>query len=681
MTAARPFDGVGARFRLHLPAWLERVWLAEAPRRPLWLAVAFGAGVTAYFTAAAEPSIWLPAAFAGPGLAVLIMAANPFARGLAWLALMFALGCCTAMLRVASVDAPRLDYAPPRIAGEACIAQITPRASFTQLIADEWKPSAGLPPGFAATLRWRSPPEDLRAGERIKVSVRLFPVDGPVYPGSYDPRRIAYFEGVGGDGWIGKTTERAGLCREQTWMEKARHWYRDRLLAMVDGPPGGLLVGVTTGWRGDIPRQQITAMREAGLGHLLAISGLHVGLVVGLVLFAARAGFAAIPALVLHYPVKKWAAAAGLTVGLAYLAFSGGSVPTQRAMIMLGLVLIALLFDRVEVSMRPVAWAAVIVLMVAPEAILSPSFHLSFAAVIGLVAVFETWRRWRYRRGEIGFRWPWAARYLAGVSATTLVATFATMPFAAFHFHQIALMSLLANLVAVPLFAFVLMPAMLIGTMLLPFGLEGLPWQAAGLAAEAIFAVGEGLTGWDGAVAKVGPIPEWGVALMALGGLWWAIWQERWRWAGFAVAAVGLIAPLTVTLPDMIIGERHVAFFDGAGRYWLQGNKGFVPYIWSRETGAAVTPLPKSGGAVSAGGRRLTCDELACRFDLPGGRLYAINDPAAESACSDAVFAVARKPSSYDCTRWPRYGETWLVWLEQGSVRVESSWPDGRPWN
>ncbi len=666
---------------MRIPAWLGQVWEAEAPRRPLWLAVAYGAGTATYFTASDEPSIWLPLAFAGPGLVVLLTDTGPFIRALAWLALMFSLGFCVALMRVSMADAPRLSYAPPRVEGEACIAKITPRASYTQLIADQWSVSTGLPPGFAANLRWRSPPEDLRAGERIRVSVRLFPVDGPIYPGSYDPRRIAFFERVGGEGWIGRATERIGLCRPQTWMEQARHWYRDRLLATVDGPPGGLLVGVTTGWRGDIPREQITAMREAGLGHLLAISGLHVGLVVGLVLFSARAAFATIPALVLHYPVKKWAAAAGLTVGIAYLAFSGGSVPTQRAMIMLGLVLVALLFDRIEVSMRPIAWAAVIVLALSPEAILSPSFHLSFAAVIGLVAVFETWRRRRNQRSEIGYRWPWLVRYLAGVSATTLIATFATMPFAAFHFHQIALMSLLANLIAVPLFAFVQMPALLVGTMLLPFGLEELPWRAAGLAAEKIFAVGEGLTGWDGAVAKVGPIPEWGVGLMVLGGLWWAIWQEPWRWAGFVAGALGLIAPFTVTLPDMIIGERHLAFYDGEDRYWLKGSEGFVPYIWSRETGASTQILPEGGSVSSANSRRLVCDDLACRFDMPGGRLVAVADPAAEAECADAAFAVARKPESYDCTRWPRYGETLLVWLEEGSVRLESSWPDGRPWN
>ena len=433
---------------------------------------------------------------------------------------MLALGFGAGVARVALVDAAKLERATQRFEAEACIAEITPRATYTQLVVKDWSASAPLPAGFAANQRWRSPPEDMRPGERIALNVRLFPVHGALYPGSYDPRRIAFFKGVGGEGWIGKATQRIGKCREPTSLENARRWFRARLIEIVPTAAGGLLVGVTTGWRGGIPRDEIRAIRDAGLGHLLAISGLHVGLAVGLILFTVRALLALVPRLALRYPIKKWAAAAGLIAGVAYLAFSGGSVPTQRAMIMLGLMLLALLFDRIELSMRPIAWAAVNALAASPEAILSPSFQLSFAAVIGLVAVFETWRRYHNRQHNIGHRWPWVLRYLVGVAATTLIATFATMPFAAFHFHRIALVGLAANLIAVPVFAFWVMPALLIGGVLLPFGLEGVRWHVAGMGADLILSIADRLTGWEGAVANAGIMPEWGIGLMVLGGLW-----------------------------------------------------------------------------------------------------------------------------------------------------------------
>lgn len=661
------------------PAWMSAIWDADATRRPLWLAVAFGAGTALYVLLPQEPSAWLPAAFAGPAVVLLLTGGTSAMRLIAWIAVMFALGFSAGIARVALVEAPRLERATQRIEAEACIEEVTPRATYTQLVVRDWSASAGLPAGFAANLRWRSPPEDLRPGERIALAVRLFPVDGPTYPGSYDPRRIAFFDGVGGEGWIGKSTKRIGLCRDPTALESARRWFRERLLHAVPDAAGGLLVGVTTGWRGDIPREEITAMRDSGLGHLLAISGLHVGLAVGLILFSVRALLALVPRLALRFPIKKWAALAGLTAGFAYLAFSGGSVPTQRAMIMLGLVLLALLFDRIELSMRPIAWAAVIVLAASPEAILSPSFQLSFAAVIGLVSVFETWRRYRNRHHKIGHRWPWAARYLLGVTATTLIATFTTMPFAAFHFHRIALVSLAANLLAVPVFAFWVMPALLVGVVLLPFGLEAWPWQAAGWGASLILSVADRLTGWDGAVAKVGIMPEWGIALMAFGGLWWAIWQERWRWIGIPVVLAGLIAPFTANPPDMLVAEKHLAFSAGNGRYWIQGQPGFVSGIWLRETGTDPLPWPIHQ-AQGLDGRHLSCDAQACRYSSSDGRLTTVLDPAAGAECSHAAFGVSKVPIR-GCERWPRYGETLLIDLKAGKARVQSSWGGERPWN
>jgi len=658
---------------------LAAIWAQEASRRPLWLAVAFGSGVALYFLLPAEPPALLAATIAGPALLALVLSGQSGVRLFAWPVLLFALGFGAGQWRVAAVEAPELTRATPRFEAEACIRSITPRATYTQIVASAWSADAPVPGGFSATLRWRSAPEDLRPGEQILVSARLFPVSEAIYPGSYDPKRLAFFDSVGGEGWIGKSTRRIGTCREPTSLEDARRWFRDRLLEVAPSSAGGLLVGVSTGWRGDIPRDDVDAMRDAGLGHLLAISGLHVGLAVGLILVSLRAGLALIPPVALRFPIKKWAAAAGLASGFAYLAFSGGSIPTQRAMIMLGLVLIALLLDRIELSMRPIAWAAVIVLAATPEAILSPSFQLSFAAVIGLVSVFETWRRRKNRHGPRETRWPWLARYLAGVSATTLIATVATMPFAAFHFHQIALVGLAANLVAVPVFAFWVMPALLIGVVLLPAGLEQPAWAAAAAGADLILAVAHGLTGWEGAVAKIGVTPKWGIAFIAAGGLWWAIWQQPWRWAGAAVAVIGLAAPLTGKPPDLILGSKHAAVSTQEGTYWLNGRRGFVPDIWMRETGgkAVAWPAYRAEGAESV---RLSCDAQACLYDTPTGRIALVEDPAAAYECRNAVVGFSRWPAP-GCVDLPIYGEVQVVRLTAEGVRIESNWSGERPWN
>ena len=188
-----------------------------------------------------------------------------------------------------------------------------------------------------------------------------------------------------------------------------------------------------------------------------------------------------------------------------------------------------------------------------------------------------------------------------------------------------------------------------------------------------------GLTGWEGAVAKIGMMPDWGLGLMVAGGLWWAIWQQRWRWIGPGVVLAGLVAPFTEAPPDMIVGEKHVAFYAGQERYWLQGKQGFVPYIWFRETGSAGLFWPNAP-AMGADGQRLACDPQACVYETSGGRIVTIADPAAASECLRADLGIARLPAR-GCLRWPRYGETLVVRLRNGNASVESSWGGNWPWN
>tara|TARA_R110002110_G_scaffold159109_3_gene356766 strand:+ start:362 stop:2392 length:2031 start_codon:yes stop_codon:yes gene_type:complete len=670
-----PFDGA---WRREWAQSLADIWVAESRRKPLWLAAAFGAGVALYFLLRDEPPALTALAVAGPALVLMAMARRTALRAAALLVLMAAAGFAAGQVRVATVEAPRLTKPTPRFESEVCIERVTLRTSSTELIVARWSAGAPVPEQLRARFRWRNPPEGLSPGERLSVQARLFPVSGAIYPNSYDPRRIAYFDGVGAEGWLGKTTARAGRCWQAGPLADARTWLRARLLELVPNEAGGILVGVTTGWRGDIAREDAEAMRNAGLGHLLAISGLHVGLVVGLILVSLRAGLALIPYIALRYPIQKWAAVAGLIAGIGYLLFSGGSVPTQRAMIMLGLVLIALILDRIELSMRPVAWAAVIVLAAAPESILSPSFQLSFAAVIGLVAVFETWRRRKRLRGAIGSKWPWAARYVTGVAATTVIATFATMPFAAFHFHRIALLGVFANLIAVPVFAFWVMPALLIGLMLAPFGLEGPAWQAAGYGVDVILGVAYSLGMAEGAVASVGPVPFWGIGCAVLGGLWWAIWQERWRWLGVPVALIGVLAPLTAQPPDIVVAQDLLAVSNRDGAYWMRGRGGFVREQWLRETGGTALAWP-TGPAQGAAGVELACDYQACRFTSPDGSIALVEDPLVAGDCQLADYGISRFKVP-ECDWWAGFDETVLLTLRDGVVeRTSSRWPP-RPW-
>ena len=204
-----PFDGA---WRREWAQSLADIWVAESRRKPLWLAAAFGAGVALYFLLRDEPPALTALAVAGPALVLMAMARRTALRAAALLVLMAAAGFAAGQVRVATVEAPRLTKPTPRFESDVCIERVTLRTSSTELIVARWSAGAPVPEQLRARFRWRNPPEGLSPGERLSVQARLFPVSGAIYPNSYDPRRIAYFDGVGAEGWLGKTTARAGRC-------------------------------------------------------------------------------------------------------------------------------------------------------------------------------------------------------------------------------------------------------------------------------------------------------------------------------------------------------------------------------------------------------------------------------------------------------------------------------------
>ncbi|MBC6417251.1 MAG: ComEC/Rec2 family competence protein, partial [Rhodospirillales bacterium] len=255
------------------------------------------------------------------------------------------------------------------------------------------------------------------------------------------------------------------------------------------------------------------AYRRPGLAHLLAISGLHVGLIATIFFFSLRALLALSPSLALNWPIKKIAALVTAVLLPFYLPMVGASVPTQRACLMTLVVLAAVLLDRRAISMRLVAVAALVVLALAPESLLTASFQLSFAAVTALVAAYEVWQLRRPGwKGGAGLR-SRLLLYFLGVLASSMIATLSTAPFAAYHFHRLALYGLAANLLAVPLTAFWIMPFCLLSYLLLPLGLEQFALTPLGWGLEVLNTTAQGFSALPGATLNLPAMPLWGLVL------------------------------------------------------------------------------------------------------------------------------------------------------------------------
>ncbi len=330
-----------------------------------------------------------------------------------------------------------------------------------------------------------------KVGDLVSFRARLKAPPGPSLPQGYNSARAAYYQQIGGYGFAISTPElmpndaRPDITQK---LAQIRYSLADRILDKAPPDTAGLQVALLTGIRTYIPDYQTDVLRSSGLAHILAISGLHLGLMSGSVFFLMTLFLASIIPLSRAMDVRKPAAFVAILAATAYLALSGASVATQRAYIMAIIVFAAVLLDRRAFSMRSVAIAAFVTLMLHPEAILSPGFQMSFAAVIALIAVYQSWDERRTHKGP----WTWWRRFWVGnvsLALTSLVAGAATGVFAAFHFKRVARFGLIGNLFAMPVFTFVVMPAGLASYVFMIFGAEALPLWIMGKGLNAILGI------------------------------------------------------------------------------------------------------------------------------------------------------------------------------------------------
>jgi competence protein ComEC len=549
--------------------WLRATAIAEGERWTLWLPVALGAGVALYFALSVEPPPLLAWPFLVSALLISIAAAGSdtmAARVSLGLVAAFTIGFSVAQLRTAHVAGPVLMHRVGPIVIDGRVESTALHGKGVRLVLVLQTIGHMQPDNRPEKVRVsiRSGAEALRPGDTIELRAVLMPPPAPAAPGDYDFGRAAYYLRIGAvgysfgkpkviapwhpNGWIDRVAERLLFLR---WR------MTEHIHSVLPGSTGGIAAALITGDRGAISPDDESALRDAGLAHVLAIAGLHMALV-GLGLFwVVRAFLALFPPIALVYPIKKWAAVAALVGTSFYLVISGAATPATRAYIMLACMLLAILFDRPALSMRSVALAAAIILLTRPESIIEPGFQMSFAAVIGLVAVAE-WERSRPEAVPTIWPLPGVRRYLRGIGTTSLVGSIATAPYAAFHFDRATHYAVLGNLLAMPIMGFITMPAAAVAVLLMPFGLDRGPLIVMGWGIEAMLTVGRWVSHLPGAVSITAAWPVGAIVLLSLGGLWIALWRRRWRWLGLLALLAGLVLVFANKPPDLLIARDGV---------------------------------------------------------------------------------------------------------------------------
>ena len=674
-----------------LQAWLA----AERGRFTLWLPVLMGAGVALYFALLVEPPRWLgPAVLAaGIALAVPVWHRRPLRAG-ALMLVAASLGFTAA--GIATWRALPIEAMPSRAVVLTGIVQgvETMPDSRRLTIAD-----ARLAPDAAPLRRRvhvRLRPEDVgvvAAGDRVRVRAVLRPPAPPAYPGAWDLQRDDYFSGLGGGGYaLGPLTviEHAAPQGVARWWQARRDAIGQRLLAGLPGPEGAIAATLLTGAPGAIPPADRAAFRDSGLAHLLAVAGLHIGIVMGLAMGLARLLLAGSERASLHWPCKQLAAAAALIAGALYMALTGMHVPIIRSFAMAALVVLGLILGRRALSLRGLAVAAAVLMLIAPQEVVGVSFQMSFAAVLALIAGYEALRPALLRLQGDGLHQRFTA-HLAALGLTSLLAGTASAPFGAYHFGHIQLYFVIANMAAVPLTAMWVLPFGLGALALMPLGLERLALVPMGWGIDGILWIARQVAAWPAATIAVPHMPGWGLSVLALGLAWLGLWRSRLRLAGIAAIVVGLASPLLIRPPDMLVSAdaRLVALRTPAGGF-LQSRSGskFTEREWLQFWALPeFMPIPRSGAA--AGGA-IDCTLSACRLrpraDAPA--ILLARDPKLPAAC-DVALVVSAEPAGRLCpgvalidrfTVWRDGAQA--VWLRPDGVRIRSDREarGARPW-
>jgi competence protein ComEC len=638
---------------------------AEHERWLPWCVVAFGAGIAVYFALQTEPSLLLAglvgaaASFCawgrprGAGTALRFLCAMIAAGGL---------GFAAAKLRTLRIDAPVIarDMGPVRLTGriESVDIRSDKRARIVLAPSTLGNGKTALPDRLRLTLMGAKAVAAAQPGAVVSALAVLRPPPEPAMPHGYDFARWAYFHRIGGVGFTygaPKPLEEApppGLLDSvRAQVENLRLAMTRRVTAAIPGADGNIAAALITGERGEIDEDDNQAYRDSGLAHVLSISGVHLALAGLGIFWAFRALLALWPWLALTQPIKKWAAIAAFASSSFYLAISGGGSPAVRSYLMLSMMLLGVLADRPALSMRAVALAALALLAYEPEDIVDPSFQMSFAAVIGLIALAE-WGASIARNdtpapSRIAFLWRKGRRYVLGMMLASTVATLATTPFAIYHFDRAAAYSLLANFLAEPVVAFVIMPFAAIAVILMPAGLEAAPLHLMGWGVHVMTAIAHWVADLPGATTLVRAWPPAALVAIVFGGLWIALWRRRWRWLGLAPIAMALSAIFATAPPDLFIAR------DGQSMA-VRGTDGALVVLAAKpDEYTAEQWLLRDGDRrdVAAARADAHCDELGCVAKAKDGRVVALSLHAGALAddCARAKVVVSAVPVRTPC--------------------------------
>ena len=564
-------------------------FLSEKDRIALWLPVLFGSGIGFYFSLKTEPLFITSFCFFICGCFLLWDSrGNRVYFYISLFIFLFFSGIFVTQLRTYTLSSARIKTRTGilEITGKVQDVLELPEGRSRLVLKDlsietlsEWQTPAKI---------WLNTPSSMnglaQSGDIIKAMAYLQPPYQASTPTSFDFNRHLYFHQIGGTGFVREYFQILKHSASSSIREKINK----RIDKVMARETSGIAKALVTGSTKSIAPDIIKHYRDAGIAHILSVSGLHMSLLSGLIFVMIRTILALIPRIALMYDTKKIAAIISIFVCFIYLHLSGSSYPAQRSFLMLSFVMIAILFNRRALSLVSLAWSAFFILLLFPESVCSAGFQLSFSAVIALICAYEAGigkyiRLLEKKEGLLFYLFS----CLAAIALTTIIASFATAPFTIFHFRRLPVYSLIGNLLSSTITGFWIMPSLTAGTILMPFGFD-VPFLK--LASAGIFIINKAAaftSGLPHAVYQFPPMPFYGLMMAVFGGLWFCLWQGRHRIYGLIFFCLSIVTPFFTPTPDIYVSANTAAFRNDEGllifregladqaikRTWLEENK------------------------------------------------------------------------------------------------------------
>ncbi|MGB6229635.1 MAG: ComEC/Rec2 family competence protein [Litorimonas sp.] len=635
---------VGMESPIRSTPWRERI-ASSAWTQPLRISfeagvIAFAVGIAVYFAWPSEPSLvitlclvcvgWIAAIHGGQALGSFALLMALVAAGISWSAARTAMSDTNPLVREG------------RMAITGTVVSIDSARSMRRLYIDVATADPLPPSGLPNTLRIRVGKAfgAVEAGDILSIDVVAGPLPGPAIPDGYDPGRRAFFDGLAGSGFAISEPIQLDATHDVTTQMKARLFevrrsIADRVMEKAPGKTAGLQAALLTGLRDGIAPAQTESLRASGLAHILAISGLHMGMVAFGLFALVSIVLASVERFARGRDVRKPAALIALLGATLYLLLSGASVATQRAYIMVSIAFLAVLLDRRAISLRSVAVAALITLVIRPEALTSVGFQMSFAAVASMVVIFRAWQDWRPPRRADGFRDRLVAFY-GSLFGTSLVAGLATGGFALLHFGRIAKYGLIANMAAMTVFP-VVMAFGILSLAVMPLGWETLPLWAMGKLLTFMLGVSDWVAGLPGAVSTVKASSPTVLGLYGLGFALACLRSGRALVSGTALMALSILLWTQTPRYDLRISEtgRVSVLSEELGQTSsLRADR------YGRDQFARSDGNPDREWA-NYRDDFAQCDTLACRFIHKGHAVTVVEEPSeVPDACRDSAVVI-----------------------------------------